>query len=49
MCAQVIEATDAFFTNERLWRRLHIMLGFESINFITTGEVAVFHMKALTL
>ena len=47
MCAQIIEATDAFFTNERLWRRLDGMLGFERINLVTAGKVTVFHMKAL--
>jgi hypothetical protein len=49
MCAQVIEATNVFFTNERLWRRLNIMFGFKCINFIAAGEVTIFHMKALSL
>ena len=49
MCAQVIEPANALFINERLWRRLYIILGFERINFITAGEVTIFHMKALPL
>ena len=45
MCAQIIEATDAFFTNERLWRRLNGMLDFERINLVTAGEVAIINLK----